>query len=100
MNTTDQDSERAFPGNAHAADPEADCEKVAIVLDKVEAGAATSAEVDYLIDHAQDCSPCFPSIEKQRLFIAFLQGSLRQKGVPTELANAIRSTIQREVTAE
>ena len=99
MNTTDQGSERAFPGSAHAADPEADCEKVASVLDKVEAGDATSAEVNYLIDHAQGCSPCFQSIDKQRLFIAFLQGSLRQKGVPTELANAIRATIEREVAA-
>lgn len=100
MNTTDPGNEHAFHPKAPAADAEADCEKVATVLDKVETGIATSEEVDYLIDHAQDCSPCFPSIEKQRLFIAFLQGNVRQKGVPTQLANAIRASIQREVAAE
>lgn len=102
MNNTDNGiGHLATEGPSHLRpDPEADCEKVATVLDKVEADQATHEEVEYLIDHAQDCSPCFQSIEKQRLFIAFLQGTLRQKGVPAQLAAAIRETIQREVPTE
>jgi hypothetical protein len=102
MNTTDHGFNRATsPGHSPAsAIPEADCEKVATVLDKVETGNASSEEVDYLIDHAQDCSPCFQSIEKQRLFIGFLQGNLHHKGVPTALATAIRETIAREAALQ
>ncbi len=103
MNTTDHGFHRAPElGNStvsSATIPEADCEKVATVLDKFESGSASTEEVDYLIDHAQDCSPCFQSIEKQRLFIGFLQGHVHSKGVPEALATAIRETIAREAAA-
>ncbi|MBC7446778.1 MAG: hypothetical protein H7330_01835 [Hymenobacteraceae bacterium] len=93
MNTTNH-------GAARSPEPETDCDKIATVLDKVEAGDASPEEVDYLLDHAQDCSPCFSSIDKQRLFIAFVQGNVRQKGVPASLATAIRTSIEYEVAAQ
>ena len=103
MNTIDHGSARASTRQAAplmaSPQPEADCDKIASVLEKVEVGEATPAEVDYLIDHAQDCSPCFSSIDKQRLFIAFVQGNVRQKGVPAALAASIRQSIAQEVSA-
>lgn len=89
----------AAPAEITTAEAPPDCEKVATVLDKVESGQATHEDVEYLIDHANDCSPCFKSIEKQRLFVSFLQSSLQLKGVPSELAVAIRESIGREVAA-
>lgn len=83
-----------------AAEAETDCDKIAAVLDRVEAGDVSPEEVDYLLDHAQDCSPCFSSIDKQRLFIAFVQGNVRLKGVPAELANAIRASIEYAIPAQ
>ncbi len=73
-----------------------DCEKVALVLDKLATGDVSPDEVEYLIASAEDCSPCFASIEKQRLFVSFLKGNLRQPGVPADLAAAIRQRIQQE----
>lgn len=99
MNTIDHGSARASAPPQAAPQAETDCGKLAIVLDKIEAGDATSAELEYLIDNAQDCSPCFSSIEKQRLFIAFVQGNVRQKGVPAALAATIRQSIAQEVSA-
>lgn len=84
---------RADTGHATTAD---DCEKVASVLDKVATGDASPEEVEYLLASAEDCSPCFDSIEKQRLFVSFLKGNLRQHGVPADLAAAIRQRIQQE----
>lgn len=99
MNTTDHGSARAAAPLV-AAEPETDCDKIATVLDKVEAGDVSPEEVDYLLDHAQDCSPCFSCIDKQRLFIAFVQGNVRHKGVPATLANAIRDSIAHEAPAQ
>ncbi len=102
MNTIDhgpRDSAAAAPQEA-ASTAETDCEKLADVLDHVEAGEASADELEYLIDHAQDCSPCFSTIDKQRLFIAFLQGNVQQKGVPASLANAIRVSIEHFETVQ
>lgn len=103
MNTPDsgrfgapQPLPRADTGHATAAATADDCEKVASVLDKVAAGDASPEEVEYLLASAEDCSPCFDSIEKQRLFVSFLKGNLRQHGVPADLAAAIRQRIQQE----
>ncbi len=103
MNTIDHGparSQAAAAPQTAAPDAETDCDKIANVLDRVEAGDISAEDVDYLLNHAQDCSPCFSSIDKQRLFIAFVQGNVRQKGVPAELANAIRASIQHEVPAQ
>lgn len=100
MNTIDHGAARsaqtAVAAHLPTAEPEADCEKIATVLEKVESGDVSAEEVEYLIDHAQDCSPCFSSIDKQRLFISFLQGNVRQRGVPASLAAAIRASIAQE----
>ena len=102
MNTIDHGADRTMTATAapQGATAEADCDKIATVLDRVETGDASAEEVDYLIDHAQDCSPCFSSIDKQRLFIAFVQGNVRLKGVPAELANAIRASIEYAIPAQ
>ena len=104
MNTNDRGVARSQATAAAplpaAPEAETDCDKIAEVLDRVETGEVSAEEVDYLLDHAQDCSPCFSSIDKQRLFIAFVQGSVRLKGVPAELANAIRASIEHESTAQ
>ncbi len=102
MNTTNHGADRSRSIATEplmAAEPETDCDKIATVLDKVEVGDASPEEVDYLLDHAQDCSPCFSSIDKQRLFISFVQGNVRQKGVPASLASAIRASIEHEAIA-
>ncbi len=99
MNTIDTGSGRAAAPLQADLQSATDCDKIATVLDKIETGEATPAELEYLIDNAQDCSPCFSSIEKQRLFIAFVQGNVRQKGVPAALAVTIRQSIAQEVSA-
>lgn len=105
MNTIDHGPDRSLTtaaaaplGATHAF--EIDCDKVATVLDRVETGDASPAEVDYLIDHVQDCSPCFSSIDQQRLFIAFVQGNLRPYSVPASLMTAIRASIAQESVAQ
>jgi hypothetical protein len=71
-----------------------DCERVNTVLDQlIEGHAVAEADEDYLYDHATDCSPCFDSIEKQRVFVNFLNQRVARKPIPTSLHAAILARI-------
>ena len=75
-----------------------DCERVNTVLDQlVEGHAPTAEDEDYLIHHADDCSPCFKSIAKQHVFIGFLSQRLGRKTSPGHLPQAIMARVQEEV---
>ncbi|MGI4870072.1 MAG: hypothetical protein ACRYFX_02720 [Janthinobacterium lividum] len=79
------------------SDKEADCERVNIVLDQLLEGRALSeADEDYLVDHADDCSPCFDDIKKQKFFIGFLKDKVNRRSAPS----ALNSTILERVHAE
>jgi hypothetical protein len=103
MNTIDRGSVRAqAPHNApNTADSaaEIDYDKSPVAFDPTITNVAADGETDYLIDPSQDCSPCFSDIEKQRLFIAFVQQNVRTKSVPAPLAATIRQGIAQEVSA-
>lgn len=73
----------------------ADCERVNTVIEQlVEGHAVTAEDEDYLYDHATDCSPCFDSIEKQRVFVNFLNQRVARKPIPASLHDAILARIQ------
>lgn len=75
-----------------------DCERMNTVLDQIIEGQAPTAEdEDYLIHHADDCSPCFDDIKKQRIFIDFLGQRLGRKASPNHLPHAIMARVQAEV---
>ena len=75
-----------------------DCERVNTVLDQlVEGHAPTAADEEYLIHHADDCSPCFDDIKKQRIFIDFLGQRLARKSTPGHLSQAIMARVQAEM---
>ena len=76
----------------------ADCERVNTILDQIIEGREPSVEDEsYFIDHAQDCSPCFDSIDKQRIFVDFLTEKVGRKGAPSSLPNAILARLQQEM---
>jgi hypothetical protein len=52
---------------------------------------------DYLIDHADDCSPCFEDIKKQQVFIGFLKQKVNHKLAPSTLPHAIMARLQAEM---
>ena len=84
--------------SASAIDNGPDCERVNTVLDQIIVGHAPTAEdEDYLVHHADDCSPCFDDIKKQRVFIDFLGQRLARKTTPSHLPNAIMARVQAEV---
>lgn len=84
--------------SAPVVDSGPDCERVNTVLDQLAEGHATTAEdEDYLIHHADDCSPCFDDIKKQRIFIDFLGQRLTRKTSPNHLPQAIMARLQAEV---
>ncbi|MBA9078829.1 hypothetical protein [Rufibacter quisquiliarum] len=72
---------------------EPDCEKVKGVFEKWLEGAATKEDEAFLAEQADECSPCFESIEKQQEFITFLKSALRRPGTPADLVNSIKSKI-------
>jgi hypothetical protein len=75
-----------------------DCERVNTVLDQlIEGHAVTEADEDYLYDHATDCSPCFDDIEKQRVFIGFLNQRVLRRPIPSTLHQAIMARVGVEV---
>lgn len=83
-----------------AASPEAgtDCERVSNILDQIIEGQAPSAEdEDYFVHHAEDCSPCFDTIEKQKVFIGFLSQHVGRKGAPAVLSQTILQRLQAEM---
>lgn len=78
--------------------PAADCERVNTILDQLVVGQAPTVEdEEYIVDHADDCSPCFDSIEKQRAFIGFLMTHVGRKGVPQALPQTILSRLEVEM---
>ncbi|RYU84405.1 hypothetical protein [Hymenobacter persicinus] len=85
--------------NQQASSPEgADCERVNTILDQIIVGHEPSADDEtYFIDHAQDCSPCFDSIDKQRIFVDFLSQKVGRKGVPSALSQTILARVQAEM---
>ncbi len=83
---------------APAMQNETDCERINTVLDQIVEGHTPTAEdEDYLIHHADDCSPCFDDIKKQRVFIDFLGQRLARKTTPGHLPHAIMARVQAEL---
>ena len=75
-----------------------DCDRVNTILDQIIVGQGPSAEdEDYFISHAEDCSPCFDSLEKQQIFIDFLGQQVGRKGAPAALSQRILAKVQGEM---
>ncbi|MBF9238789.1 hypothetical protein I2I05_15410 [Hymenobacter sp. BT683] len=75
-----------------------DCERVNTVLDQlIEGQPVTAEDEDYLYDHANDCSPCFDDIEKQRIFIGFLNKGLSRRPSPASLQESILARVSAEM---
>ncbi len=71
-----------------------DCERVNTVLDQlIEGQPVTAEDEDYLYDHATDCSPCFDTIDKQKIFIGFLNQRVTRKPIPASLHDAILARV-------
>ena len=71
-----------------------DCERVNTVLDQlIEGQSVTMEDEDYLYDHATDCSPCFDSIDKQRVFVGFLNQRVSRRPIPASLHDAILARV-------
>jgi hypothetical protein len=71
-----------------------DCDRVNTVLDQIIDGhAVTEADEDYLYDHATDCSPCFDDLEKQRVFIGFLNQRVSRRPIPASLHQSILARV-------
>ncbi|WP_143080256.1 hypothetical protein [Hymenobacter arizonensis] len=71
-----------------------DCERVNTVLDQlIEGQPVTAEDEDYLYDHANDCSPCFDDIEKQRIFINFLNQGVSRRSSPATLQQSILARV-------
>ena len=83
---------------AAISDNGADCERVNIVLDQLLEGRMLAEEdEDYLIHHADDCSPCFEDIKKQQVFVAFLKQKVSHKAAPLALPHAIMARLHAEM---
>ena len=79
---------------AFSPDNGPDCERVNNVLDQFIEGQPVSVEdEDYLYDHATDCSPCFDDIEKQRIFVDFLNQRVSRQPIPASLHQAILARV-------
>lgn len=79
---------------ATAVDNGPDCERVNTVLDQlIEGQPVTAEDEDYLYDHATDCSPCFDNLDKQKVFIGFLNQRVTRKPIPTSLHDAILARV-------
>lgn len=75
-----------------------DCERVTTILDQIIIGQDPSAEdEDYFINHAEDCSPCFDSIGKQRIFVDFLAQHISHRGAPSSLSQTILARVKGEM---
>lgn len=86
------------PALIDARDNEADCERVNIVLDQLLEGRVLAEDdADYLIHYADDCSPCFDSIEKQKVFVSFLKQKVNHKQAPSTLPHTIMARLQAEM---
>ena len=67
-----------------------DCDRVNTVLDQlIDGHAVTMADEEYLHDHATDCSPCFDDINKQHVFVKFLNERVTRKSIPEHMHHSI-----------
>ena len=83
---------------AATLDNGADCDRVNIVLDQLLEGRVLEEEdADYLINHADDCSPCFDDIKKQVVFVDFLKQKVNRKAAPVALPHAIMARLHAEM---
>ena len=83
---------------ATASNEVPDCDRVNTILDQIIVGQEPSTEDEnYFISHAEDCSPCFDSIEKQQIFIDFLSHHVGRKGAPAALSQRILAKVQAEM---
>jgi hypothetical protein len=76
---------------------EQECDKVMEILDRMIDGYASYEEEIFFGNHAEDCSPCFQDLERQRVFIQFLNTTIKHKGVPDTLIHSIKSGIDKTV---
>ena len=75
-----------------------DCTRVNTVLHQLAEGEAVTVEdEDFLYYHGTDCSPCFGDINKQHVFIDFLNTRLGRKTSPTGLPQSIMARVYAEV---
>jgi hypothetical protein len=75
----------------------ADCERVNTILDQIIVGQdPTLEDEEYFVSHAEDCSPCFDSLDKQRVFVDFVNQYVGRKGVPAGLSANIMARVQSE----
>ena len=82
----------------HAVTPAADCDRVNMILDQLVVGQEPTVEdEEYIVNHADDCSPCFDGIAKQQAFIGFLTTYVDRKGAPSFLSQTILSRLQVEM---
>jgi len=98
MNPTATPSTNTSAPVAASPDNGPDCERVNTVLDQlIEGQPVTAEDEDYLYDHATDCSPCFDSLEKQNVFISFLNERVGRKPIPASLHEAIMARVGAEM---
>ncbi len=84
--------------NQQAAATGPDCERVNTILDQIIVGQDPNEEdEEYFIHHAHDCSPCFDSIDKQHVFVDFLNEKVARKGAPASLPQTIMARLQAEM---
>ena len=87
-----------FSAPLAATSNEADCDRVNIVLDQLLEGRVLEEDdADYLIHHADDCSPCFDDIKKQVVFVNFLKQKVDRKAAPMALPHAIMARLHAEM---
>jgi hypothetical protein len=87
-----------FSAPLAATSNEADCERVNIVLDQLLEGRVLDEDdADYLIHYADDCSPCFDSLVKQQVFVAFVKQKVNKKQAPSALPHTIMARLHAEM---
>ena len=75
-----------------------DCDRVNIVLDQLLEGRhLTDEDEDYLVQHGEDCSPCFDDIKKQQLFVSFLADKVARHSAPLGLPQSIMARLHAEM---
>lgn len=75
-----------------------DCDRVNIVLDQLlEGRSLTEEDEDYLLNHGEDCSPCFDDIKRQQAFVSFLKQKVVRQRAPQSLPQAIMARLHAEL---
>ncbi len=85
-----------LPANPLAGTP--DCDRVNIVLDQLlEGRSLAEADEEFLVHHAEDCSPCFDDLRKQQFFIGFLSDKVARRSAPGHLHGTILARVQSDI---